>query len=203
MAMLDAILCPEWADRWHSHDARWSASEEQPLEMASMRNGSGDAYSIVFSPAGAYARGFDHESPMSPYVDDALWPGVLDDVPPVFRPFVEEPSFADESGVPLVTACLWRETPDSAWRTGDIDFPEDGETADGADYVFQLLVAGTPDAYLEWAEDYYEVTLDPDAVRHVYGLRPLTAEVVAALNPEIALADLAEDIEETGYPKSP
>lgn len=203
MAMLDAILCPEWADRWHSYDARWSASEEQPLEMASMRNGSGDAYSIVFSPAGAYARGFDHESPMSPYVDDALWPGVLDDVPPVFRPFVEEPSFADESGVPLVTACLWRETSDSAWRTGDIDFPEDGETADGADYVFQLLVAGTPDAYLEWAEDYYEVSLDPDAVRHVYGLRPLTAEVVAALNPEIVLADLAEDVEETGYPKSP
>ena len=168
-----------------------------------MRNGSGDAYSIVSLARGAYARGFDHESPMSPYVDDALWPGVLDDVPPVFRPFVEEPSFADESGVPLVTACLWRETPDSAWRTGDIDFPEDGDTVDGADYVFQLLVVGTPDAYLEWAKDYYEVTLDPDAVRHVYGLRPLTAEVVAALNPEIALADLAEDIEETGYPKSP
>ncbi|MGW8885189.1 hypothetical protein [Streptomyces sp. NPDC055749] len=203
MAMLDAILCPEWSDRWHSYDARWSVSGEPPLEMASMRNGSGDEYSIVFSPAGAYARGFDHESPMSPYVDDALWPGVLDDVPPVFRRFVEEPAFGDESGVPRVTACLWRETADSAWRTGDIDFPEDGDGADGADYVFQLLVAGTPDAYLEWAEDYYEVTLDPAAVRHVYGLRPLTAEVVTALNPEADLDGLAEDIKEIGYPATP
>ncbi|MFE4802065.1 hypothetical protein ACFRFL_45945 [Streptomyces sp. NPDC056708] len=32
-------------------------------EMASMRNGSGDEYSIVFSAAGAYVRGFDHETP--------------------------------------------------------------------------------------------------------------------------------------------
>ncbi|MEU8674586.1 hypothetical protein [Streptomyces sp. NPDC048560] len=203
MAMLDAILCREWADRWHSYDAQWSASGEQPLEVASMRNGSGDEYSIVFSPDGVYARGFDHESPMSPYVDDVLWPGVLDDVPAVFQRFVEEPSFGDESGVPLVTACLWRETSDSAWRTGDIDLPEEGEGADGADYLFQLLVAGTPEAYLEWAEDYYEITLDPAAVRHVYDLRPLTADVVAALNPEIALDDLADDVKETGYPAGP
>jgi len=31
-----------------------------------MRNGSGDAYSIVFGPLGVIIRGFDHESPMSP-----------------------------------------------------------------------------------------------------------------------------------------
>jgi hypothetical protein len=28
-------------------------------------------------------RGFDHESPMSPYAEDAVWPGVLDEVPPL------------------------------------------------------------------------------------------------------------------------
>jgi hypothetical protein len=33
--------------------------------MASMRNGSGDAYSIVFSSHGAFIRGMEHESPMS------------------------------------------------------------------------------------------------------------------------------------------
>lgn len=43
-------------------DSRRSPGEQ----MASMRNGSGDAYSIVFSPAGAFIRGFDHESAMSP-----------------------------------------------------------------------------------------------------------------------------------------
>ncbi|GGV05405.1 hypothetical protein GCM10010502_70370 [Kitasatospora aureofaciens] len=45
-----------------------------------MRNGSGDEYSIVFAPAGVYLRGFDHESPMSPYAEDGVWPGVVDSV---------------------------------------------------------------------------------------------------------------------------
>ena len=42
LAILDAILCPEWAYRYFSFDSRWGPGEE----MASMRNGSGDEYSI-------------------------------------------------------------------------------------------------------------------------------------------------------------
>ncbi|MET8421038.1 hypothetical protein ACWD7C_34605 [Streptomyces sp. NPDC005134] len=54
-------------------------------------------------------RGFDHEAPMSPYGNEGEpWPGVIDDVPGVFRPFVEEPAFTDKNDVPVVTACLWR-----------------------------------------------------------------------------------------------
>jgi hypothetical protein len=81
MAVLEAILSPEWESRYYSFDAGWSPGEE----MASMRNGSGDGYSIVFSAAGAYVRGFAHESAMSPYGDDGPWPGVLDSVPEAFR----------------------------------------------------------------------------------------------------------------------
>ncbi|CAM5259788.1 hypothetical protein SBADM41S_08150 [Streptomyces badius] len=44
------------------------------------------------------------------------------------------------------------------------------------------------------------MTVDLEAVRHVYALRPLTDEIVAALNPERVPAELAEDIEEIGYP---
>ncbi|MGW8983721.1 hypothetical protein ACWGQ9_13780 [Streptomyces parvus] len=196
LAMLDAILCPEWDHRWHGFDAQWSATEA----MASMRDGAGGEYSVVFSAAGAYARGFDHESPMGPYVDDAPWPGVLDEVPEVFRRYVDEPSFCDEFGLPVVTACLWRESGDDRWRAGDVEFPEDGEDSDGADWLFQLLVTGTPESYQEWAEDHFEVTVDLEAVRHVYALRPLTDEIVAALNPERVPAELTEDIKEIGYP---
>ena len=94
MAVLEAVLSPEWEHRCHSFDDRWSEKES----MASMRNGAGDEYSIVFSAAGAYVRGFDHESPMSPYAQDGPWPGVLDEVPDVFRRCVEEPAFSDEDG---------------------------------------------------------------------------------------------------------
>ncbi|MEV1045543.1 hypothetical protein [Streptomyces sp. NPDC049916] len=199
LAVLDAILCPEWDHRWHSFDARWSPTEE----AASMRDGSGGEYTVVFSAAGAYARGFDHESPMSPHLADGPWPGVLDDVPAVFRRYVEEPRFTDEDGLPEVTACLWRESTDDRWRAGSVEFPEDGEDSDGADWLFQLLVAGTPESYQEWAEDHFEVAVDLAAVRHVYALRPLTDEVVAALAPGRGLAELAADIEETGYPAAP
>ncbi|MFJ4515648.1 hypothetical protein [Streptomyces sp. NPDC088816] len=199
LAMLEAVLSPEWEDRCYSFDDHWSEKES----MASMRNGSGDEYSIVFSSAGAYVRGFDHESPMSPYAGDGPWPGVLDEVPGVFRSCIEEPAFSDEDGMPVVTVCMWRETGDGGWRAGAIDFP-DGVTGDpdGAGHLFHLLVDRSPEAFQRWAEDYYEVPVDLEAVRHVFASRPLTEEVVRALNSEIGLADLVEDIAEIGCPTS-
>lgn len=198
MAVLEACLSPEWADRYHSFDDHWSEGES----MASMRNGAGDEYSIVFSAAGAYVRGFDHESPMSPYVGDGPWPGVLDEVPGVFQSCVAEPAFSDD-GVPRVTACLWREAGDGGWSTGTIDFPDgQADDPDGADYLFQLLVDRSPGAFQQWARDYYEVPVDLEAVRHVLASRPLTEEVVRSLNSEIALADLAQEMAEIGCPMS-
>lgn len=198
MAMLEAILSPEWADRYYSFDAHWSAGEE----MASMRNGSGDEYSIVFSAAGAYIRGFAHESRMSPYAHDGPWPGVLDDVPEVFRSCVEEPAFADEEGIPAVTACAWREVGDGAWKAGSIEFPADGDSdPDGSEYLFRLLTDRSAEAFQHFAEDYYEIPVPLAAVQHVLALRPLTAEVVAALNPQITMDALTKDITEIGYPQ--
>ena len=47
IALLDAILSPDWSSRYFSFDAEWAPGEA----LASMRNGSGDEYSIVaYSP---------------------------------------------------------------------------------------------------------------------------------------------------------
>ncbi|QIQ04915.1 hypothetical protein [Streptomyces liangshanensis] len=199
LAMLDAILSPEWESRYHSFAADWAEGEE----MASMRDGSGDDWSIVFSAAGAYIRGFGHESPMSPYGrDGGPWPGVIDDVPAAFKPFVEDPAFTDEDGVPVVTACLWREAKDDRWHHGTIDFPSNHVDPDGATGLFQLLVDRSPEAFQSFAEDYYEVSVDLGAVRDLYALRPLDQELVSLLNVEVTLADLAEDISGIGYPQA-
>ena len=136
MAVLEAILSPEWSSRYHSFDASWSPGEE----MASMRNGSGDDYFIVFSGKGAYIRGFDHEAVMSPYENDGPWPGVLDSVPEVFRHHVTEPAFCVEDGLPVVTACLWRETGDDRWRVGEIDYPDGLRGPDGATLELKVSV---------------------------------------------------------------
>ncbi|MEV0282306.1 hypothetical protein AB0I22_38895 [Streptomyces sp. NPDC050610] len=197
LAMLDAVLSPDWEGRYYSFDAGWADGEE----MASMRNGSGDEYSIVFSAAGAYVRGFGHEAPMSPYANDGEpWPGVVDEVPEAFSRFVKEPAFTDEDDVPVVTACLWQAT-DDRWQHGTLDFPTDCSDPDGATGLFELLIDRSPEAFQRFAEDYYEVPVDLEAVRDVYDLRPLNQKLVTSLNAEATLAELARDIAEIGYPQ--
>ena len=80
LAVLDAVMSPEWESRYFSFDTAWGVDE-----MAPMRKGSGDEYSIVFDRHGAFIRGFDHESPLSPWAQNpfAVVAGLLDDVPDV------------------------------------------------------------------------------------------------------------------------
>ncbi|MCA2229647.1 hypothetical protein [Nonomuraea aurantiaca] len=193
LAMVDAIRIPEWEYREYSFDSRWAPGEE----MASWRSGAGDDYSIVFCLAGVYIRGFDHESPVSPFASDDLrpWPGVVDDVPEVFRPQLDEVAFTLED-VPLITCCLWRTTSDDRWRTGRATYERDG-----SDQMFDLLIDRSPAAYVAWAatdEDEPPVPVEP--VAHIFALRPLTEEVVRALNPEIGLRNVRADLQEIGYP---
>ncbi|MFI6874982.1 hypothetical protein ACIBL6_16260 [Streptomyces sp. NPDC050400] len=198
LATLDAVLCPEWEYRFFSFDAHWAEGEQ----LASMRDGMGSEFSIVFSAAGAYVRGFDHRSLMSPWARPdvpAVWPGVVDEVPDVFRAYVCEPAFCEKDGVPTVTCCVWREAGDTAWRAGAVGFPEGGDgDPDGADVLFELLVDRSPQAYAAWASDYFETSVDAEAVRAVLTGRPLRRQLVAALNPDAELADLAADIERIG-----
>ncbi|MEW1860557.1 hypothetical protein AB0399_09265 [Streptomyces sp. NPDC088194] len=197
LATLEAVISPGWESRYYSFNSTWARGQQ----MASMRDGSGNEWSIVFSAAGAYVRGFDHKSPMSPHGsgNDEPWPGVLDSVHEAFREFVEEPAFCDEDKMPVVTACLWRGGDDSCWQTGEIEFPEEGTDPDGADALFELLADRSPDAYIRFVEDHYETSPDPAAVTAVLGLQPLTATLVASLNPDVTVESLATDLAEIGY----
>jgi hypothetical protein len=195
MAVLDLVLNDDARTRYYQFDARWSATEEAAL----MRDGSGNEYSMVFSPDGVFAYGFDHESPMSPYVNDIKpWPGLLDGVPEVFREQRDDKAFWDPLGAPRATVCFWRTADDTAWRCG----PVENADADGADWLFELVADARPEAYLTFAEDYYERALDLEPVRHIYALMPLTEYVVTSLNPQRNLRDLTDEIAEIGYPRS-
>src|SRR5262245_14588494 len=90
VAMLDAILCPEWEYRYYSFNCRWAKREQ----MGSMRDGCGDSYFALFNPSGCFLKGFAHESTMSPYRRkmNAIWPGVLETVPSTFKAALNEPA---------------------------------------------------------------------------------------------------------------
>jgi hypothetical protein len=199
LAMLDAIMSPEWEYRYYSFDAAWAEGEH----MASMANGSGDEYSIVFTPAGAFIRGFDHESPMSPWTneDRHLWPGLLDGLPPALARQAAEPAFSLD-GTLSATFCLWRETGATRWSTGRPQYAvTDGLMVDDGSDMLSMLCDQGPDSYRAFAVDYYETAVSLAAVAAVCALRPLDSQLVAALNPEITIADLASDMAQIGWPR--
>ncbi|MFE9847905.1 hypothetical protein ACFYPN_03680 [Streptomyces sp. NPDC005576] len=189
LAVLDATIGGDPRFCHYAFNAAWGPGEEAAL----MDDGSGNDFSVLFTSAGVLIRGFDHESKMSPYAngDEQVWPGVIDEVPAALRPLLDEPAFRDEDrDIPSVTACLWRTTGDSQWRTGSsIDFPPGSEDPDGSGRLFRLLTDRSPEAVQDHFEDYYERPVPLDAVRHVLAGRPLTATVITALNPDALSED--------------
>jgi hypothetical protein len=198
LATLDAILSAEWASRWYSFDTTWGEREQ----LGSMRNGSGDEYSIVFGDNGVFVRGFDHESKMSPYVREprSLWPGLVEGIPDYFEEFVNEPAFSEESGVPLMTVCLWRGQKDDVWSFGRVEYPAGAADADGSDWLFEQLLEGSPRRYLEFASEYFGANLELADVAAVFDGAPLSREQVARMNPARDWDELVEDLEQVGYP---
>ena len=191
IAMLDAILSPEWESRYYSFNAKWGEKER----MASMRNGAGDDYFILFDEVGAIIKGFAHESPMTPYLNERkeIWPGVLTNVPKEFSSFLSEPAFSLED----TTFCIWRKHTDLFWQRGNIIFPE-GEDPDGSEDLLFILDSN-PLTYKCWAEDYYEKSVPLSCVEHIFNHLPLNGDLIFALNSSLSLAVLQNDILEIAY----
>ena len=193
MAMLDAILCPEWDGRYWSFNAGWAKGQQ----MGSMRNGSGDEFFALFITAGCFIKGFAHESAMSPFRRNpkSVWPGIFESVPTDFASGLKEPAFSPDE----TTFCIWRRHSDKTWQVGSIEFPNLPDP-DGSEYFLSCL-DDSPETYAEWASDYYEMPVSTAAVRELYAHKPLTEVLVQQLNPETSLKRLAADIKEIGYPK--
>lgn len=194
LATLDAIIEPTWDYRYYSFNNKWDAGEQ----MASMRDGYGDAWFCVFSEQGAFLKGFAHESPISPWNLDPkmVWAGVLDQVPKEFERFANEPAFSMQD----TTFCIWRSHSDDAWRRGNIEFPTGDDDPDGSVELLSIL-EGEPQQYRLWAESYYERSVPLDAVEHIYHHRQLTEDVIRSLNPDRDFETLATDTAEIGYPE--
>jgi hypothetical protein len=188
LAMLDAILSPEWESRYHSFDSHWGPGEL----MASMRNGQGDDWFALFTGAGVVVIGLDHEAPM--FHPGEPWPGVIDALPPELEAAVDEPAFDARNS----TFCIWRRIAGARWERGPVEFPA-GDDPDGSAQLLGIL-DGRPESYRAFATDYYEVDLPLDAVVAVYEHQPLTPALIAQLNADMSIDMLEEDVAEIGYP---
>ncbi len=176
IATLDAILCEDWEGRYYSFDRAWHAKGK--LRMASMRNGSGDDWFIVFAPAGVFVKAFWHEYPHEDVA--AIYAGL----PKPLVPQLTEGAFAMED----VTFGGYHDG--AAWTLR-------GNAAPMADDL--AILRGAPAAYRAYAAAYFDATLPAAAVAHVLAGKKLDGKLVAALGSERTLADLKDDLAGIGY----
>lgn len=194
MAMLDAILCPDPLNRYFTFGGAWLPG--RPGTSASMRNGSGDEYDIVFDDAGVFIRGLAHESAMA---DAEPWPGLIESVPHVFDEYVYGSVFSYEDDL-QATVVIWRQTGDDHWSCGDIQFPQGHQDPDGSARLFSIVLDETGSAYKLHAEDQHDIHVDLGAVHELLAITPLTDGILHQLNPSLSMADLTEDATVIGYP---
>ncbi len=179
-AMLDAIMSPEWEFRYYSYNAAWYEGEE----MASMRDGQGSHYFAWFGPQGLMIKGFDQELVEAGKTKIGVAP-----VPDAVAEFLREPAFMGEE----TTFCFWMLPDESGW-TADKPYSEE-------EFRLLGLLIGGAEHYREWASEYYETEVDLDAVKRVFAWEPMTEELLRSLNQELTLEELAEDLQEIGYPR--
>jgi hypothetical protein len=195
LAALDLILSPEWDYRYYSFNARWSPDEQ----MASMRNGSGDEWWIVFHKAGwAALKGLDHESSAWSKGRGRLSAALNAVIPQELSAFSQEPAFR-WSETSFAYFCL---SDASGWkRANDLtNIAADDDTGEGA--LLRHLI-GSAEDYSSFAEDYYEKSVPIEIVTAVFALLPITDSVIMALNSEIVLDDISSELfDEIAYPPS-
>ncbi|MCQ2998268.1 hypothetical protein NLO98_00670 [Pseudomonas syringae] len=188
LAMLEAIVSPDWEYRYYSFDAHWGSGEE----MASMRNGSGDDWFLLLGAFGAAIKGFAHEA--SDACNNDLAAAARIQLPQPFGSFLNEPAFSMDS----VSYCYWRRPEDSSWHKVTCASWLSDVVDDGSSKL--ALLCKHAASYVAFANEYYEIELPLSSVQRIYEHCLLTEELVRAINPDLDFADAREFAAEIGYP---
>jgi hypothetical protein len=174
LALVDAIIMPEWEYRFFSFNANWDGAGREM--MASMRDGSGSEYFINFTQGGVAGKVLSDDQ-----LADAS--ASLSHVPDSFSGFKSEPAFS----LGNATFFFWRSRDSSVWKSSPNNL---------ACYPLLGFLIGGFKAYLDWAEGYYEKSIDHDVLKDVFTSLTVNASQLSILNSELSLEDLEEDLNE-------
>jgi hypothetical protein len=176
LATLDAILQDDWELRYYSFNAKWGKGQR----MASMRDGCGDEWFLVFTGDAAFLKGLAHEHPPGDVA--AIYEGL----PAKLRGLRTEPSFSmDDTSYGGWFDKTWtvRSAPKLAKIMGE----------------HLAILDGKPKTYRAYAEGYFEAEVPLAAIEHVYAEKPIDQKLIDSINPECKLASLESDLAEIGY----
>lgn len=193
LAALDLIMSPEWDSRYYSFNSTWSPSEQ----MASMRDGCGDEWWMVFHSDGwAALKGLGHESQAWSKGGDSLSTALQQTFPPELAGFVQEPAFRWDAtsfaAFSLPAHSHW------VWARSLTQF----SNLDGGECELLSLLSGSPRDYADFASDYYELDAPIEIVQQVFLLAPITEDVITALNPDTDFSAIETELfDEIAYPR--
>jgi hypothetical protein len=169
-------MSEDWESRYYAFDHAWNAKSKR--RMASMRNGSGDEWFIVFEPGGVFLKAFWHEYPHESVVK------IYKGLPTKLLPQLEEGAFSMED----VTFGGWHDGASWTLRGNAAPMREELE-----------ILSGDAEKYRGYAADYFEVDLPVGAIAHVLAGKKLDTKLVKRITTERTLTDLKDDLAEIAY----
>lgn len=176
LALLNAIIEPDWEYRYFSYNSQWGDGDE----MASLRDSCGGEWFILFSK-GRVA--FKCTSPVDGLVNN--FSQLKDSMPIEYSGFINEAAFSMDSG-----SCIWYLEGDTWVKLGgmvsDLPNPE----------VIQQMSATD---CCQFFESIYEQKFEVDKVKPILD-GGLNIEMALTINSDLNLDNLKLDMLEIGIP---
>lgn len=171
LALCDLILMPEWENRYFSFDSKWD--EQNNEKMASMRDGEGNEYFILFNESGAIGKALELDQANNQPYDKKL-------IPEELSGFLSEPAFSNE----YYTSYFWNLKNSKEWLS----------TSATEKINILKFLENNADYYKVWAENYYDIDINNDAIQLVFNEHRLSQDIIEALNPDVDIESLNEEI---------
>jgi hypothetical protein len=169
IAALDATLSDDWEYRYYSFDARWAKGQR----LASMRNGEGDDWFIVFTRGLVFVKSFWHEhargDPKKIYAD----------LPAALKPQLKEAAFEMD----LVTFGGFHDG--KKWTLRGNAKPMKAELA---------ILSGDPKQYRKYAKHYFERDVPLERVARALAGKPLDTKQSSQLRADLKEIGYGEEI---------
>lgn len=175
IALIEAVIEPEWEYRYYSYNSKWSDSEE----MASMRDGSGNYYFILFSGSQCFIKVIDK---MQNFKDEAM--RTLDamdiDSQKSISAFLNEPAFYTDE----LSYLYWNTN--GTWNSIEMN-----------EHSWLNILHDPVPEYIRFAKNYYDKTIPKKTVSTVIN-EEVSLSYLVKLNPDIDINSLKTDIDEIG-----
>lgn len=161
--------------------------EEDACYKFSIDDDSGNNLTIILTSDGALIKGFEVKNELNQFEAEEWDPNVIQ------RFYEEAPkdlyTQLNEDERDETTFCMWYSEDTGVWTQNDMDGNDGGRD--------RLLgrVFSTPEAWSDWAGNYYHLPLDIEAVRAVYSGQTVTPDMIRSLNPDRDAAEAQQEIE--------